>query len=939
MSELMREELLAQMAAMQRQMEALKQQLKDQTETAKSALLPSEPWVSGHRHLYAGGDLRENIVITGDDVTYYGSVESLNIQSAIFQEALGADHIEPRHLLWTYLNQIVVDTGTLDLAGIDRTTVGDQGRAHLELAAIYTALDTMRPVEMNRSKLQRRGHRNYMEMAERERQSCLSFVNRARYAALLGDPGSGKTTFANFLALCLAGEMLGLETANLAHLGDGWTQGALLPVRVVLRNFAAQLPAHAQQNIGDLLWDHITRTMGQSLSGFAALLKQHLLEEGGLLILDGLDEVPEAQQRRELVKQAVLDFRRQFPRVRILLTSRTYAYQRQQWRQPGFDEAVLAPFRSEQIESFVNKWYVHLAQVGGGLSEDEAQGRAVILKRALKSNPHLRDLASRPLLLTLMASLHSWRGGSLPADREQLYEESMELLLDIWERPKIVLGRDGKPIVQTESMAEWLSAPQSQLRKALQALAFEVHARQEESTGAADIEERHLVSALLWVTNDPDVRPARAVEYIRDRAGLLMNKGDGIYSFPHRVFQEYLAARHLTESGFPGLLVQLVRTDAERWREVLLLAGAKVARGAPYAAWALVAKLCPQRCTPERATYATESDWWTALLAAQVLVETEIYTNLDATVDLDDVETVACVGSWLQALISGGQLSVAERALAGRLLAAIGDERAGIGLYKGVPALAWAVADAGPFLMGSDRKHDRLAAENELPQFICHLIQQPYRISRYPITVLQFRAFVLAGGYTQRKYWTEAGWTWREQNQIFTPKTYPALFETLNHPQVGVSWYEAVAFCRWLSEQLGYTVRLPSEAEWERAARHHDGRAYPWGDSFDLRRCNMGEADIGGTVAVGMFPLGDAVCGASDMVGNVWEWCATKWLANYGDYEQRVDNYVEGTERRVLRGGAFYNAPNLLRCATRNSYAAPSNRYSSIGFRVVAPTE
>jgi formylglycine-generating enzyme required for sulfatase activity len=936
MSEYIREELLAQMEAMQRQMEALKRQLQDKTENDPTPLATIEPWISGQRHVYAGGDLRENIILSGDDIAYYGSVESLNIQSVVFQDAFTNDHIEPRHLLWTYLNQIVVDTGALDLAGIDRKTVGEQTRAHLELAAVYTALDTMRPAEMSRQKLERRGHRDYMEMAEHERQSVLAFVNRARYAALLGDPGSGKTTFANFLALSLAGEILGLENANLTQLGDAWTQGALLPVRVVLRNFAVQLNAQTPQHGGDTLWDHITRNMGQSLSGFAPLLKQHLLEDGGLLILDGLDEVPEAQQRRELVKQAVLDFRRQFPRVRILLTSRTYAYQRQQWRQPGFEEAVLAPFRTEQIESFINKWYIHLAQVGGGLTNDEAQGRAVILKRAVKNNPHLRELASRPLLLTLMASLHSWRGGSLPDDREQLYEESVELLLDIWERPKIVHGRDGKPVLQTESMAEWLSAPQSQLRKALQALAFEVHAGQEEPTGAADIEERQLVSALLWASNDLDARPARAVEYIRDRAGLLTNKGEGVYSFPHRVFQEYLAARHLTETKFPGLLVQLVRSDAERWREVLLLAGAKVARGTPYAAWTLVAKLCPRRCSPERAARATDGDWWAALLAAQVVVETEIYSALNEIVDLDDVETLSCVRSWLQELTSTGQLSAADRALAGRLLGVLGDERAGVGLHEEVPALAWTPVKSGPFIMGSDRSEDKYAGENESPRFVCQLVQAPYRISRYPITVIQYRTFVAAGGYLQPQYWTEAGWEWRSQNQIVVPKSYAAIFETPNHPQVGVSWYEAVAFCHWLSEQLGYPVRLPTEAEWERAARHTDGRLYPWGNEFDLRRCNMGETDIGGTAAVGLFPLGDAACGAADMVGNVWEWCSTKWLPDYVDYECKVDNDLASIERRVLRGGAFYSNAQLLRCTTRNSYAAPGNRYSSIGFRVVA---
>jgi formylglycine-generating enzyme required for sulfatase activity len=925
-ADMTREDLVAQLAAMQHQLEALSRQLNAQA----AATAPAN-----ERAVAAGHDLHDSVIITGDDVAYYGAVETLNIHSAVFQIPAAPGRVEPKELLWTYLNQIVLDSSTLDLTGIDHKMVADEEQVRLELAAVYTALDTLHSAVLDRRKLERFGHRDYMEMAEHARQSALAFVNGSPYAALLGDPGSGKTTFASYLALCLAGEILGLDHANLAHLGEPWSQGALLPVRVVLRNFASHLPADETPQSGDLLWNHITLQMGPSLADFAPLLRQHLLEEGGLLLLDGLDEVPEAQARRAIVKQAVLDFRRQFPRVRILITSRTYAYQRQEWRLPGFAEALLAPFRPEQIDDFIDKWYRHLAQIRQGLQQEEAQGRAAILKEAVRHNQHLRDLASRPLLLTLMASLHSWRGGSLPDDREQLYEESVELLLDIWERPKIVHNRSGGPAIQTESMAEWLRAPQSIVRKALESLAFDVHAGQQETTGAADIAEPRLVEALLRATHDPDMRPARVVEYIRDRAGLLTNKGEGVYSFPHRTFQEYLAARHLTEANFPGLLVQLVREEPERWREVLLLAAAKVARGTPYAAWTLVGKLCPHPCDPARSATAQEADWWAALLAGQALIETEIHVAVDPTIDQDNLATLAAVRSWLQMLVSTGQLAATDRASAGRTLALIGDQRPGVGVKEGLPDLSWIAIEAGPFLMGSNQAHDRHALDNEMPRFICTLVRRPYTISRYPITVAQYQTFVAAGGYSDPRYWGEAGWAWRQDGQVNGPNLYDGLFNSLNHPQVGVSWYEAVAFCRWFSEQSGRTIRLPTEAEWERAARHSDGRLYPWGDDYLAGACNLNDAGIGGTTAVGLFPAGNAVGGVADMAGNVWEWCSTRWLPHYAGYEYNVSEDLAGHERRVLRGGAFYNSRNLLRCASRNFYAAPSNRYSSIGFRVV----
>jgi predicted NACHT family NTPase len=201
---------------------------------------------------------------------------------------------------------------------------------------------------------------------------------------------------------------------------------------------------------------------------------------------DGLDEVPEADRRREQVKAAVERFVAVFPRVRVLVTSRTYAYQRQDWKLNRFREAVLAPFDEGQIRQFVKRWYAYVGQVRH-LSTNETQGRAALLNAAIVGNPRLYELATRPLLLTLMASLHAWRGGTLPEEREALYADAADLLLDQWESQKLRRRAVGTLEVTEPSLAEWLRVEQQTMRQMLNRLACEVHRGQAELIGTADI--------------------------------------------------------------------------------------------------------------------------------------------------------------------------------------------------------------------------------------------------------------------------------------------------------------------------------------------------------------------------------------------------------------------------------------------------------------------
>lgn len=217
---------------------------------------------------------------------------------------------------------------------------------------------------------------------------------------------------------------------------------------------------------------------------------------------------------------------------------------------------------------------------------------------------------------------------------------------------------------------------------------------------------------------------------------------------------------------------------------------------------------------------------------------------------------------------------------------------------------------AGEFWMGTDppegdpTEHPRRRVKT-----------RAYRIGETPVTNAEFGDFV-QNGYLDRAAWSDEGWAWREENRIARPRFWeePAWNQYLgaDQPVVGVSWYEADAFARFSG------LRLPTEAEWERAARGDEGQRYPWGDEWVPAYA----AHRGGkrhTLPVRSIPQNRSPWGLYDCAGNVWEWCA--------------DWFAPGL--RSARGGSWNAHPPRLRCAARNAWA-PEARYSNLGLRLCA---
>jgi formylglycine-generating enzyme required for sulfatase activity len=242
---------------------------------------------------------------------------------------------------------------------------------------------------------------------------------------------------------------------------------------------------------------------------------------------------------------------------------------------------------------------------------------------------------------------------------------------------------------------------------------------------------------------------------------------------------------------------------------------------------------------------------------------------------------------------------------------------------------------AGPFLMGSS-DDDELADDDEKPQH--ELTLDTYWIGKTEVTNAQFRPFVAGDGYRNRDYWTDAGWRWREEEGIVQPEYWDdPKWNGDDYPVVRISWFEAVAYARWVSAQTGEELRLPTEAEWEKAARGPDGLIWPWGNTWKEGLCNSKEAGIGKTTLVGNYPKGASPYGALDMAGNVWEWTATKWQK---DYPYQIEDewsaeYLAGDSVRMLRGGSWVWEQQYVRGADRISNY-PRFRSIDVGLRLAS---
>lgn len=730
---------------------------------------------------------------------------------------------------------------------------------------------------------------------------------------ILGDPGSGKSTFLRHLALTFALRGLG-QRVELA----GWGEvPELLPVLISLRRLDIELArsegASPQRSAEQVILIALAREITDEDAPDTALVRSALQRGALLMLFDGLDEVPlepitGRSVGRRAALRAVQGFLRTRPDSRAVISCRRRAFDDELRRSLGWETAHVGPFTLGQIRHFAAAWYSELAHAKR-IDRSQTARLGQMLVDAIVTSPRLRALAENPLLLTMMA-LVLYHESALPRDRPLLYERLLDLLLGQWDKVK-----DGQSLAEAIGQPEWGS---ERLRPLIDQLSYQAHAGVASQDGRGHIDRRDLYEGLISYFENAEIPNAwsaaeRCLTYFEQRSGLIVPAENNTYVFAHLTLQEHCAGRHMLLSQDARELVRQHRGD-DRWREPIMLGLGAIQRINP----ALIENILTDLIDAE-----DHQGPKTALQHQQDLI---LAAEIGKDRDWSYLRTQRVNVSRLQRDLKAGLLAILadrsqplqlpDRVRVATILGELGDPRLPVTQAEWRREVERALGgdDGGYFCRVAP---GRYTIGVDIPQSPLHYgprhevaLEQPVWIGRLLISEAQWQRFI---------------------DSLEDASGLRAEGRGPNFPIVGIQWELAAAFCEWLSADLGAAIRLPTEFEWEAAARGLDGRRYPWGNSWDssfaATKDDVAERDKA-FVPVGVYPAGASPIGCLDMAGLAWEWTGSIWRSYRGHPAP-----FEDPENYTIRGGGHRSAPERTCCYVRDC-ADQFNRLQVLGFRV-----
>jgi formylglycine-generating enzyme required for sulfatase activity len=913
------------------------------------------------RRLGSGDVVTDRDITAHDIVTGTQIVQIFQLYASIGGTA-SADHFD--RAVTEYLRWLESNVNHIFMRGMKRN---DGAAAELPLDRVFTALPVEAQVEIDLIPPAVPAYSNGPDAASARPFSQIQITTAPPLhpfgprMALIGKPGSGKTTLLHYIALCLARALL-YQKPELASSILGPAKQIPLPIVVPLAlygehrvRFARSADPRDRQLATFVSHYLIERQAGLDLPGdfFSVLLQRGARI---MLLLDGLDEV-RTPQLRGVVAQAVRDLVTTRPELHCVLSSRPHCYDDEVTVGAGFCTLRLLPVTSKKAGELIDKMSQALPALSDvsirGQSAESLKDRMAAIERAsTRSQVDMDRVFDTPLMVRL-AFVAEHNGLPFSMNRAQLYASTVDALLTGSYNPDELVNA-----FLTQGAMTWL-----RYRELLQYVAFELHSRTNDRSVVLD--EATLVSLLRrYMTHELHMSGEIVSQLLEafiatttERGSVLAARG-GVFLLREHRLQEFLAARYIAErireiDKIAEFMEEPSRAISYWWREVFMLAIGYLGISTPDTQLTLLLRLAG---LTEKGSASTPS--------VRALATTELAADAMIEYGCEDPSHLKGVTNRLATLLfdtrigleAGHVTDVSLRIKAGDTLGYLGDPRPGVdpaaAPVSGCRSGVFCEVPAGGFVLGTDRQQDGRAFPQEFNMTRAELTYS-YFVARYPVTTAQFRLFEQdSDGYDNDANWTEAGLEWRRRNGDRTRQLRVA--KGPNHPVTEVTWYESQAYCTWLRgiilednrimvwSEAGienrslrpFVVRLPTEQEWEKAARGTDGRWYSWGNRIEAPVAVRRRVALSRPTPVGIFVDEDSPYGAVDMCGNVWEWCQDPWRSSITPQQSPGLVLALPEDRRAVRGGGFGPDQRMLRAACRFGNL-PGENHDDLGFRPV----